>query len=435
MYEGMAGVCWHCKIMPVRLINAEGWAYGSDAVSAINYAADMGAHVINISWGIDLSSADNSVMQEIQILEDAINDAVSRGVIVVAAAGNSGTPGLHFPASMENTIAVGSSNWLGQRSDFSSYAAAGQTLDVVAPGELIWSTAVFSAYDSLLYDLLEMGYFEPGTDTYGQADGTSFATPLVSGYVGLILSENPGATLSQVREVIRANAVDILSDPHSLGGPLVGYDPYSGFGEVRMVVPAVNVQPNEPPVVTITAPSDGATFEKGESITFVASANDPEDGDVSALIGWNSSVDGNFGTGPSVVTSSLTPGTHTITASVSDSSGENGSASISVTINPDSPAPVPSNEPPEAGFDFVIVKSKSASFTDTSTDSDGSVVSWFWDFGDGGTSTAQNPEHRYRSPGSYPVTLTVTDDGEETGSITKTVDILGGDKKPKSRSK
>ncbi|MGD8989015.1 MAG: S8 family serine peptidase, partial [Syntrophobacterales bacterium] len=434
--EGMAGVCWHCKIMPVRLINAEGWAYGSDAVSAINYAVAKGADVINVSWGIDLSSADDSVMQEIQILEEAINDAVSQGVIVVAAAGNSGTPGLHFPASMPNTIAVGSSNWLGQRSDFSSYAGPGQILDVIAPGELIWSTAVFSAYDSLLYDLLEMGYFEPGTDTYGQADGTSFATPLVSGYVGLILSENPAATLSQVREVIRANAVDILYDPYSLGGPLVGYDPYSGFGEMRMVVPALTVQPNEPPTVTITAPSDGASFEEEQVVTFSATAVDHEDGNISADIEWVSSIDGAIGKDvASFLTSSLSVGTHTITASVNDSGGEGGSDLISVTINANTPAPAPANAPPDADFDFLIAKSKTVSFTDTSTDNDGYIVSWFWEFGDGKTSTAQNPTHRYRSTGSYSVTLTVTDDGGETASITKPVEIPGGADKPKPRRK
>jgi len=437
LFEGMAGVCWHCKIMPVRLINAEGWAYGSDAVSAINYAADMGAHVINISWGIDLSSADNSVMEEIQILEDAINEAVSRGVIVVAAAGNSGTPGLHFPASMENTIAVGSSNWLGQRSDFSSYAASGQILDVIAPGELIWSTAVLSAYDALIYYLLEMGDWEPGTDTYGQADGTSFATPLVSGYVGLILSENPGATLSQVREVIRANAVDIFSDPHSPGQPLVGYDPYSGFGEVRLVVPALTVQPNEPPTVTITAPSDGATFEEGASVTFTASATDPEDGEISAEIVWSFLIDNEEVSvvGPTITISSLGVATHTITASVTDSGGMSGSASINVTISPNSPAPEPPNTPPVADFVFNIVKSKAVSFTDTSTDSDGSIESWLWDFDDGTTSTAQNPEHRYRSTGSYAVTLTVTYNGDETAFVTKPVVIPGGGDKPKSRGK
>src|SRR5919201_598087 len=99
------------------------------------------------------------------MIVDANNYATDRGVIVVAAAGNSGAPGLYFPAIMANTISVGSSNWLDRRSDFSSHAVAGEipdngidddgngwvddVLDVVAPGELIWSTYVFSAYESL----------------------------------------------------------------------------------------------------------------------------------------------------------------------------------------------------------------------------------------------------------------------------------------------
>jgi subtilisin family serine protease len=165
-FEGMAGACWHCKLMPVRMINAEGWAFGSDAASAIYYAASMGAHVINMSWGIDLAGAGPADLEAIQVIADAIDFAASRGVIMVAAAGNSGTAGLHFPASMKNTIAVGSSDWLDRRSVFSSYAAPAEipdngldddgngwvddVLDVVAPGELIWSTAVLSAYDALL---------------------------------------------------------------------------------------------------------------------------------------------------------------------------------------------------------------------------------------------------------------------------------------------
>ena len=261
-FEGMAGACWHCTLMPVRLINAEGWAFGSDAASAIHYATAMGAHVINISWGIDLTAASPAVTEAIQVLADAIDFAVSRGVIVVAAAGNRGTAGLHFPARMENTIAVGSANWLDRRSSFSSYAGAGDVLDVIAPGEWIWSTAVLSAYDALLYELLGMPGFEPGTDTYGVADGTSFAAPLVSGYVGLILSQNPGATLGQVREVIRSSAVDIL-DPNGVGASLVGYDPYSGFGRLRMIVPTLTAVPNASPVAD--AGPDQTVYLKGKA--------------------------------------------------------------------------------------------------------------------------------------------------------------------------
>jgi hypothetical protein len=314
-FEGMAGGCWNCKLMPVRLINAEGWAFGSDAASAIYYAADNGADVINISWGIDLSLAGPSEMAEIQIIEQAINYAEFQGVIIVAAAGNGGTAGLHFPGNMPNTIAVGSSNWLDQRSDFSSFAASGETLDVIAPGELIWSTAVLSAYDALLYDFLGLVGWEPGDDTYGSADGTSFSTPLVSGYVGLILSQVPGATLSQVRQVIRSNAVDIL-DPNGVGESLVGYDSYSGFGRLRMVVPALTPGPNEIPVAN--AGDDQMLSDKGkpgEVVALDGSGSYDLDG---TIVSYQWLEDGQEIATGETSTVSLPVGSHTITLRVTD---------------------------------------------------------------------------------------------------------------------
>jgi subtilisin family serine protease len=331
-FEGMAGACWHCKLMPVRLINAEGWAFGSDAASAIYYAATMGAHVINMSWGIDLAGAGPADLEAIQVIADAIDFAASRGVIMVAAAGNSGTASLHFPANMRNTIAVGSSDWLDRRSVFSSYAAPAEVpdngvdddgngwvddvLDVVAPGELIWSTAVFSAYDSLLYELLGLPGLEPGTDTYGAADGTSFSTPLVSGYVGLLLSQNPGATLHQVRQILRSNARDIL-DPEGVGASLVGYDAYSGFGRLRMVVPTLTPGPNAPPVAN--AGPDQAVSVKGKAAasTVMLDASGSYDPD-GTLVSYQWLENGAQIAAGKTVSVSLGIGSHTITLRVTD---------------------------------------------------------------------------------------------------------------------
>jgi PKD repeat protein len=65
-------------------------------------------------------------------------------------------------------------------------------------------------------------------------------------------------------------------------------------------------------------------------------------------------------------------------------------------------------------------------FTDNSYDPDGFIVSWLWDFGDGNTSTEQNPIHTYIVPGSYTVTLTVTDDDGASSSISKIITLVGG---------
>ena len=85
--------------------------------------------------------------------------------------------------------------------------------------------------------------------------------------------------------------------------------------------------PNIPPVVTITSPADDSTFDSGEQIIFEGTATDTEDGDVTASLVWTSSIDGPIG-----IDGSLSDGTHTITASVTDSGGATGSDSISITV-------------------------------------------------------------------------------------------------------
>ena len=83
------------------------------------------------------------------------------------------------------------------------------------------------------------------------------------------------------------------------------------------------------------------------------------------------------------------------------------------------------NQSPVAAFS-ASTNQLTADFTDASTDSDGTVVAWDWAFGDGATSTAQNPSHTYAAAGSYDVTLTVTDDMGATGSTTQSVTVTGG---------
>ncbi|MDY7094411.1 MAG: S8 family serine peptidase [Acidobacteriota bacterium] len=90
---------------------------------------------------------------------------------------------------------------------------------------------------------------------------------------------------------------------------------------------------NAAPVVSITAPANGSSFDEGTSVSFAGTANDAEDGNITASLSWSSDLDGAIGSGGSFSTSSLSVGNHTITASVTDSGGAPGSDSISVTIN------------------------------------------------------------------------------------------------------
>ena len=82
-----------------------------------------------------------------------------------------------------------------------------------------------------------------------------------------------------------------------------------------------------------------------------------------------------------------------------------------------------SNNPPTAIFNNYDLSKKEVKFIDQSNDIDGTIESWLWDFGDGKTSTEQNPEHRYTKFGVYSVTLTVTDNDEASQSISQDINV------------
>src|SRR5205807_9341484 len=93
---------------------------------------------------------------------------------------------------------------------------------------------------------------------------------------------------------------------------------------------SITVTMNATPTVTITAPAAGSAFQPGAAIALTATATDPEDGNLGSRITWTSSRDGALGTGASPTVSSLSNGTHTITASATDGVGKNGRDSLTV---------------------------------------------------------------------------------------------------------
>jgi PKD repeat protein len=171
---------------------------------------------------------------------------------------------------------------------------------------------------------------------------------------------------------------------------------------------SISVTVNAAPTVSITAPENGATFTPDEEVAFTGSASDLEDGDLTGAIQWSSSLDGPIGTGGLFSTSALSSGTHTITASVTDSGGKTGSDSITIDVTA---------APPQANFSATPTFGAApllVSFTDTST---GDITSWNWTFSDGGSASGQNVTHTFTEPGSYTATLSVIGPG---GSSTHT---------------
>ncbi len=180
---GIAGVAYACKLIIVRVLDcaAANDCPGSyDAVAdGIQYAADQGARVLNLSLG----GRDPS-----PTVRKAVQYAIARGCIVVAAAGNDSETTLSYPAAYPEVIAVGASDSLDQVPAFSN---SGPGLDLVAPGTRILST-----------------WPGPG---YLRASGTSQATPLVAGVAAIVASRNPKITSEEMESYLRSHATPLAA--------------------------------------------------------------------------------------------------------------------------------------------------------------------------------------------------------------------------------
>jgi gliding motility-associated-like protein len=158
---GIASIGYNCKLIPVKIGN-DATSSLSGAYLGVEYAIVSGAQVMNMSWGGSGFSATYQAL---------FNLAKSKGIVCVAAAGNSSTSMPMYPAAYNNVISVASSTSTDALSSFTNY---GTTIDVTAPGSDILSTLA------------------GGVSNYGIFSGTSMASPLVAGICGLMLSNNIG---------------------------------------------------------------------------------------------------------------------------------------------------------------------------------------------------------------------------------------------------
>ena len=179
---GIAGTTWNCKIMAIRGLTRDAGGANSNPSSniaaGIEYAANNGANVINMSFNVAFLAA----------LDAAFSTADSLGVVLVGAAGNDGADTQKYPASDSRVIAVAASDDNDARPFFSNY---GSWVDVAAPGG--GNSAAISIYSTKKSNL------------YGGERGTSQAAPFVSGLAALLLSQNPTLTPSQVKDAILSN--------------------------------------------------------------------------------------------------------------------------------------------------------------------------------------------------------------------------------------
>jgi len=200
---GIAGVSWKSRIMAVKVLDENGNGTLAWELNGINYAVNKNADIISMSFG----TTGYPIPSDLE--RDAINDAYNKGCLLVAASGNANQPYVAYPAAYDNVIAVGATDDGDERCDSADWGVGlgsnyGDELDVMAPGNDIWSTLIGNGY--------------------GQLGGTSMAVPFVSGLAALILSHLGGLAPSDVRRIIEKTADDIGSS---------GWDQETGWGRIN----------------------------------------------------------------------------------------------------------------------------------------------------------------------------------------------------------
>ena len=268
--DGVAGVCPGCLLLNGKVLDDSGSGAYSWIANGIIWATDNGAQVINLSLGGPASST---------TLENAVNYAWNKGVVVVAAAGNSNNTSYTYPAAYTNAIAVAATDNQDNRASFSSYGS--KWVDIAAPGVYVFST---------WKDGVSNVNPQPecyGTVCYKYASGTSMSTPIVAGVAGLVWTSNYNQSVFSVRSRIEstadkipgtgtywsagrvnaANAVLLSTSPSATPSPTPTLSPTS----TPTPTPLVDTQP---PTVSITYPANGSFVSRGRNITISASASD-----------------------------------------------------------------------------------------------------------------------------------------------------------------
>ena len=179
---GVAGMCWDCRILPVKVAGSDGNVAWSNAAAGVIWAADNGARIINMSFGKSTGTA---------TMAAAVEYARGLGVFVIAAAGNEGNRARFYPAAYPGVMSVAATT---ESDGLYSWSTRGDWVRLAAPG-CTWTTRKGASWDSFC--------------------GTSAAAPIVAGTAGLILAYKPEATAAEIEAAILDTAVSVTT---SIGG-------------------------------------------------------------------------------------------------------------------------------------------------------------------------------------------------------------------------
>ncbi|MFO7572454.1 MAG: S8 family serine peptidase [Gaiellaceae bacterium] len=233
---GIAGLAPSAELMVAKVVTRSRAIPVKAEVEAIRWAVDNGARVINMSLGGVRDPLDPDRDAYSRLEADAIAYAVSRGVVVVAAVGNSDLasqgpwPYASYPAALPHVLGVSAVAENGSVPRFSNRDRVYN--DIAAPGEGILSIfprPLTSRYPACV----EQGYSSCGPEEYREAQGTSFAAPQVSAAAAVLRALRPGLQPEQVTTILQRTAVD-LTPATGCATCTVGRDPVSGWGRLDM---------------------------------------------------------------------------------------------------------------------------------------------------------------------------------------------------------
>jgi subtilisin family serine protease len=289
---GTASVAWNCKIVPLRVGDAAGYAYLSTIADALMWAADHNIKVANISYRASESATVSSMAQYFK----------GRGGVVTISSGNEN----QFVPEPDNPyfLTVGATDGSDNRASFSN---TGMNVDLTAPGVGIYTTNRGGGYASW--------------------SGTSFSAPIVAGVAALLRSADPSLTPDRIFEILKQSADDKGA---------AGWDSTFGAGRVNaaraLQLALGSGGDSTPPAVSVTSPAGGATVSGTVRVTADATDNAGVSRVVFTAGGAALGTDTDYPYEVNWSTSNAPNGACSITATAYDAAGNAASSSVNVAV-------------------------------------------------------------------------------------------------------
>jgi subtilisin family serine protease len=258
---GVVGLAWSSQLLVAKVVAPDGTIPLKAEASAIRWAANQGARVINLSFGGVRDPIAPGLDTYSKAEAQAVAYAVGRGALVVAAVGNAdeayATPWEYasWPAALPHVLGVGALTKSGNVPEFSDRDST--FLDIAAPGVGIFSTFPTNLTSKQPACQLQ-GYTDCASGDYHRPEGTSFAAPQVSAAAAVLFGLDPTLTNSQVETLLERQADDVNAGTGCAECP-TGRDKYSGWGslDVENAVNALDEGP--PPPADKLEPNDSAS--------------------------------------------------------------------------------------------------------------------------------------------------------------------------------